>query len=131
VLLNLNVPAVAVRGVKATRLGPRLYDDIVEMRTDPRGQQYLWIGGPSVRHEPSEGTDTAAYDEGFASLTPLTIDLVCDSRLPLAVELARNVPVPSRKGRANGTRANGGTKSRGASSRAPSTARAHARRSPT
>ena len=74
-LLNLNVPEGAVKGVESTTLGPRLYDDLVEVRNDPRGRQYLWIGGPNVRHPPSEGTDTSAYERGYASLTPLSSDL--------------------------------------------------------
>lgn len=74
-LLNLNVPPGQVKGLEGTVLGPRMYDDLVEVRSDPRGRQYLWIGGPNVHHPPSEGTDTAAYERGFASLTPLSTDL--------------------------------------------------------
>lgn len=81
-LWNLNVPNVSpVRGIKATRVGERIYDEMVEVRADPRGRPYLWIGGPTVRHGPQEGTDTTAFDEGFASLTPLTIDATHDAAL--------------------------------------------------
>lgn len=96
VLLNVNVPAGRVRGVRTTRLGPRLYDEIVEIRTDPRGQQYLWIGGPAVTHLPSEGTDTAAYEEGYASVTPLTIDLSRDDQMDWVQSLTASVRVEER-----------------------------------
>ncbi len=74
-LWNVNVPSVdPLKGVAITRVGERIYDDMVEVRADTRGRPYLWIGGPTVRHGPQEGTDTTAFDQGFVSLTPLTID---------------------------------------------------------
>jgi 5'-nucleotidase len=114
VLLNVNVPPGPVRGLRTTRLGPRLYDEIVEMRTDPRGQQYLWIGGPNVSHPPSRGTDTAAYEAGYASVTPLSIDLTHEKQFDLARALAGEVAVaaPASARRAPGPAArNGGTTS--------------------
>jgi 5'-nucleotidase len=73
-LWNLNVPKAPVHGVRITRQGERIYDDMVEVRADPRGRPYLWIGGPTVRHPTLEGADTTAFDAGWASLTPLTLD---------------------------------------------------------
>jgi 5'-nucleotidase len=73
-LWNLNVPRAPVRGVRVTRQGERIYDDMVEVRADPRGRPYLWISGPSVRHPTLEGADTTAFDGGWASLTPLSLD---------------------------------------------------------
>jgi 5'-nucleotidase len=74
-LLNVNFPMNRPRGVRATRLGRRLYDDDVVVRQDPRGREYFWIGGPaSARHEHIPGSDTEAVDQGFASVTPLSIE---------------------------------------------------------
>jgi 5'-nucleotidase len=109
-LLNVNIPAGRIRGIRATRLGPRLYDEIVEMRNDPRGQQYLWIGGPNVHHPPSEGTDTAAFDAGFASVTPLGLELWRRDQMEETERYVRDVETPrttrgaSRTSRANGTK---------------------------
>jgi 5'-nucleotidase len=75
VLLNLNVPLEWNGEVKKTRLGQRLYEEVIDFRRDPRGREYLWLGGPGVRHEPDPGSDTDAYDEGAASITPLLLDL--------------------------------------------------------
>jgi 5'-nucleotidase len=113
ILFNVNVPAGRVRGLRTTRLGRRLYDEIVEMRTDPRGQQYLWIGGPNVSHPPSRGTDTAAYEAGYASLTPLTIELSREDQFDLAKILVEDVAIArERAPRAAGPAArNDGTKS--------------------
>lgn len=74
-LLNLNVPATWSGEVRRTRLGARLYEEVVDVRKDPRGRDYMWLGGPGVRHERDAGTDTDAYDDGAASITPLVLDL--------------------------------------------------------
>ena len=75
VLLNLNVPKRWNGELRATKLGSRIYEETVDFRADPRGREYLWLGGPGVRHERDEGTDTDAYDDGAASITPLVLDL--------------------------------------------------------
>jgi 5'-nucleotidase len=74
-LLNLNFPVRWTGKLRATRLGARIYEEIVDFRVDPRGREYLWLGGPGVRHERDAGTDTDAYDDGVASVTPLLLDL--------------------------------------------------------
>jgi 5'-nucleotidase len=73
-LLNLNVPKSYTR-VSRTRLGRRIYHDEVDFRRDPRGREYLWLGGPSVDHPGMEGSDIEAFDAGVASLTPVSLDL--------------------------------------------------------
>lgn len=74
-LLNVNFPKDWAGEIRATRLGTRIYEDRVDFRRDPRGREYLWLAGPGVRHERDPGTDTDAYDEGVASITPLLLDL--------------------------------------------------------
>lgn len=74
-LLNLNVPANWNGDVRRTRLGSRLYEEVIDVRKDPRGREYMWLGGPGVRHERDAGSDTDAYDDGAASITPLILDL--------------------------------------------------------
>lgn len=74
-LLNLNVPREWTGEVRRTRLGSRLYEELIDVRKDPRGREYMWLGGPGVRHEKDPGSDTDAYDEGAASITPLLLDL--------------------------------------------------------
>ena len=74
-LLNLNVPLEWNGEIRRTRLGARLYEEIIDFRKDPRGREYFWLGGPGVRHVRDEGSDTDAYDDGAASITPLVLDL--------------------------------------------------------
>ncbi len=74
-LLNLNVPPDWTGEVRRTRLGARLYEELIDVRRDPRGREYMWLGGPGVRHESDPGSDTDAHDAGAASITPLVLDL--------------------------------------------------------
>jgi 5'-nucleotidase len=74
-LLNLNVPLDWNGKVQSAKLGSRLYDEELDIRTDPRGREYIWLGGSGVKHEPDPGSDTDAYDASFASLTMLLLDL--------------------------------------------------------
>jgi 5'-nucleotidase len=74
-LLNVNYPAGVPGIVRVTRLGARVYRDEVEFRIDPRGREYLWIGGPGCEHRFIAGSDTEAFDEGVVSITPLMLDL--------------------------------------------------------
>jgi 5'-nucleotidase len=73
-LLNLNVPK-GYTALRAARLGRRIYQDEVDFRRDPRGREYLWLGGPSTEHPNLPGSDTEAFDAGVASLTALSLDL--------------------------------------------------------
>ena len=91
VLLNLNVPKRWTGAVYATKIGSRIYEEVVDFRTDPRGREYLWLGGPGVRHERSPGTDTDAYDDGAASITPLVLDLTQVEDGGLAAEIVAKV----------------------------------------
>lgn len=80
-LLNLNVPplpAAAIRGVKLTRQGQRVYRDVLVTRQDPRGRPYYWIGGEDPGGVTDPGTDFAALAEGWVSVTPLHLDLTAD-----------------------------------------------------
>ncbi|HSU39104.1 MAG TPA: 5'/3'-nucleotidase SurE [Polyangiaceae bacterium] len=74
-LVNVNVPKGSGWPLRATRLGRRIYRDEVEFRRDPRGREYLWIGGPGAAHEPVAGSDTEAFDAGEVGITPLVLDL--------------------------------------------------------
>ncbi len=73
-LYNINFPPGSQWSVAQTRLGRRLYNDEVEFRSDPRGREYLWLGGPpGTRHDSFDGTDTAAFDCGAVGVTPLSL----------------------------------------------------------
>lgn len=78
VCLNINVPDVphdALRGIRACAQGWRHYEPGVDARTDPRGRAYYWLGGAHAGFEPMDGTDGPLADQGFATVTPLQVDL--------------------------------------------------------
>ncbi len=90
-LLNLNVPLDWNGEVRMTRLGARLYEEVIYVRQDPRGRDYIWLGGPGVRHERDEGSDTDAYDDGVASITPLVLDLTGPDEGGIAADVVREL----------------------------------------
>jgi 5'-nucleotidase len=91
-LFNLNVPAGAGPWpLRATVLGARLYEESVVSFTDPRGREYVWIGGKSYSHRLVAGSDTEAYDAGAASLTPLALELTASAMLSSAAEVVASL----------------------------------------
>src|SRR5260221_6414129 len=95
-LLNVNIPAGTAWRWRATRLGGRFYTDDVEFRTDPRGREYLWLGGPGVEHRPAAGSDTEAYDAGEIGLSPLVLDLWAPGSAEHAERLVAGLSVTPR-----------------------------------
>ena len=76
-LLNINIPnmdAAKIAGHKITKQGFRFYANEVTKRLDPRGKDYFWLGGNYLRFEGGEDTDCFALNEGFVTITPITID---------------------------------------------------------
>ncbi len=78
-LLNVNLPSpdlATFRGFKVTRIGRRYYSNDIVVRTDPRGGEYLWIGGTRVTMEDDLDSDCGAVKAGYVSLTPLAPDVM-------------------------------------------------------
>ena len=76
-LLNVNIPNLEVgeiRGIVVARQGIRHYENQVLKRTDPRGKAYYWIGGGYLGFEKNPLSDCHAVNEGYVSVTPITID---------------------------------------------------------
>lgn len=87
-LLNVNFPAGNQWDIRETRLGSRTYLESIDFRTDPRGREYLWVGGRGVEHPLVAGSDTEAFDAGIVSVTPLMLDLWRSEHNELAKSLA-------------------------------------------
>ena len=75
--LNVNIPdkKQAVTRFRITRLGKRVYNDVVIEKIDPRGKNYFWIGEQSSLWEGEDDTDFAAIQKGYVSITPLHLDM--------------------------------------------------------
>src|SRR5512134_1685607 len=77
-LLNVNVPDVPfeqLAGLRVTRLGKRHKAEPVIRTRSPRGEEVFWIGAAGAAADAGEGTDFHAVQSGYASVTPLQIDL--------------------------------------------------------
>jgi 5'-nucleotidase len=74
-LLNVNLPAGPVQGLRPTKLGRRIYRDQVSVRKDLRGRDYYWIGGPEEKGPDIPGSDITAIAQGLVSVTALGLDL--------------------------------------------------------
>jgi 5'-nucleotidase len=77
-LLNVNVPEhkkADSRRYRITRLGERVYHDVITEKIDPRGEPYYWIGGHYTVIDKGPDTDYGAVQKNYISVTPLDIDL--------------------------------------------------------
>lgn len=77
-ILNINVPAIALaelKGIMVTRLGRRHKAETMSSDTDPWGRKIYWYGSLGPELDAGEGTDFYAIANGYASITPLQIDM--------------------------------------------------------
>lgn len=77
-ILNVNVPDLPlaqIKGIRVTRLGCRHPAEAVIVEQDPRGRPIYWIGPPGASQDAGEGTDFAAVEAGYVSITPLQVDI--------------------------------------------------------
>ncbi|MDH3228088.1 MAG: 5'/3'-nucleotidase SurE [Thermoleophilia bacterium] len=74
-VLNVNAPRGEIKGVRATRLGKRIYNDVLELDfEDERGPRYLiYESRPGFASD--EGTDLMALNDGYISVTPMHFEL--------------------------------------------------------
>ena len=73
-VLNVNVPMdVNDARYKVTRLQRNVFDIRIIERLDPRGNVYFWIGS-DLRKSKQTDSDVYALNNGFVSVTPLTLD---------------------------------------------------------
>jgi 5'-nucleotidase len=77
-ILNVNVPDLPyeqIKGVQATRLGNRHRAEPVSRIRDPRGNILYWVGPVGPEQDAGPGTDFYAVRNGYASVSPLQVDL--------------------------------------------------------
>ncbi|MCW8195122.1 5'/3'-nucleotidase SurE [Proteobacteria bacterium 005FR1] len=81
-LLNVNFPQHP-KAFRWTRQSVRHYDGRLTPGTDPAGRQYYWFTVDPVE-ETQQDTDRWAIQNGFASITPLRLDITDHEELARA-----------------------------------------------
>jgi 5'-nucleotidase len=74
-LLNVNCPAGEVRGVRACRLGKRIYRDKMHLTEEHEGRRRYRIYGEDPSYHDEPGTDFSAVADHCIAVTPLHFDL--------------------------------------------------------
>ena len=77
-IINLNVPDIPLselQGVEVTRLGHRHKAETMKRMTDPWGRDIFWYGSLGQELDAGVGTDFNAVARGYASVTPLSVDM--------------------------------------------------------
>jgi 5'-nucleotidase len=78
VVLNVNgpaLPASAVHGVRVARLGRRIYELALSRHgaDSPDGRRHFRLYDTIPTHHVDDGTDFSAIEDGWISVTPLTV----------------------------------------------------------
>lgn len=84
-VLNINVPdrpANEIKGYRITRCGRRHPANEVIVQQDPRGETVYWIGPMGAKLDSGPGTDFAAVEAGYVSITALDTDLTATAAQP-------------------------------------------------
>lgn len=75
VLININIPAGKIRGVRLTHQARSVSKESIEKRIDPRGIAYYWLKGGLVSSDRDKHSDETAVSKGYISVTPLHFDM--------------------------------------------------------
>lgn len=77
-IININVPDLPLeqlKGIQVTRLGNRHKAETMKKMQDPWQRDIYWYGPLGQELDAGAGTDFYAVANGYASITPLTIDM--------------------------------------------------------
>lgn len=85
-MVNVNVPpdALIEQGnykYLYTRAGTMKYSEAFDVRSDPRGRQYIWMSGEPMEIDTEEDYDTVTVRRGICSVTPLRFDFTDEAYL--------------------------------------------------
>ena len=88
-IININVPDVPLdelKGIQVTRLGNRHKAETMKKVQDPWQRDIYWYGPLGKELDAGVGTDFHAIANGYASITPLTIDMTAYKSLAKMTE---------------------------------------------
>lgn len=81
--LNVNFPSARVKfkGIKVAAAGKRVYNYKAYSNKNPRGMRYYWLAAAGLEHSSLKNADVSLLQEGFATITPIMLDLTAYKRL--------------------------------------------------
>jgi len=75
------VPLRQVKGIAVTRQGVSAYEELYDLRLDPRKVPYYWAAGSYRMSDVDPQSDALALHNGYVSVTPITFDLTAHTVL--------------------------------------------------
>ncbi len=88
-ILNINVPDIPLselKGIRVTRLGHRHKAETMKKMKDPWHRDIYWYGSLGEGSDVAQGTDFHAIANGYASVTPLTVDMTAYKSMAIMTE---------------------------------------------
>lgn len=81
--LNVNFPSARAefKGIVVAKAGKRLYNYKAFSNKNPRGERYYWLGTSGLEHVKENGADVSLLTQGYATITPIMLDLTAYKRL--------------------------------------------------
>ena len=67
--------------IRITKLGRRVYNNVMDDRQSIRGQRYVWMGGDLASVEQDKDSDIFAVENGYISITPVHINMTETNRI--------------------------------------------------
>jgi len=87
ILFNINFPHILSKNedfISITKQGKRGYEEShIVRKSDPRGEDYFWLGYRKQRLSPRDKSDLAAISNGLISVSPLKIDFTDNQSLKI------------------------------------------------
>ena len=81
--LNINFPSVKTqfKGIKICKAGKRVYNYEAHSNVNPRGVEYYWLASSNLDCEDEKDSDIALLKQGYATITPIMLDLTAYNRM--------------------------------------------------
>lgn len=84
--LNVNIPPIQkefYKGLILAPLGKRIYKTTAQKNTNPRGEEYFWLGNWELEFEPTkeQDSDIERLFQGYATITPVMLDLTAKNQM--------------------------------------------------
>ena len=83
----MNFPTGEKKGVRITKLGRRVYNNVMDYRQSIRGKRYVWMGGDLEDIKQDKDSDIFAVENGYISITPVHINMTETNRIEELKEL--------------------------------------------